>query len=372
MTSTIERINGFNEMSRNPEDYSTEELREIVDNLIAGMSLARVAKEIHSRLLVPLSAAKNEAIVAGQAGSVKRIQAIMRELHLNPRKPPSSAHSSQRPSGPTFVTTRQIEHEATDINQIIDELIAGRDMDTVQDDQIWPLITGLKARKQDLIASGDYRSLRTIEELLTRANSRRFALERNDTQNSKTETLKSQLTQAKEILQTAEEQWTTAKDRHDEDYESNLRALEDQQTQQLQDFENSFPEVLPLNFRKLSNQVLQLRKMEKHLVLSKRYDEAADIRERADELEENELEVQREKFSQAFKLQRQQLLEVHAHQKDCFDRNWKRKKERFERERDQELSALKKSVKNIEMKVGEKGRSGARSSVSMGGRGRKY
>jgi hypothetical protein len=120
---------------------------------------------------------------------------------------------------------------------------------------------------------------------------------------------------------------------------------------QCDDFDASFPEILPANFRKLSPQVLQLREQERHLVLSKRYEDAIPVRERADRLEHEELERQRTKFVTAFETQRQQLVDAQGGQRQCFDRNWERKLERIQKEKQHEMGVLKRTIANFEKKI---------------------
>jgi hypothetical protein len=160
-----------------------------------------------------------------------------------------------------------------------------------------------------------------------------------------------QLLKAREDLDAAEEFWRQAKNKHDEEHAAGLRALEEQHRQQLSDFDNSFPEVLPANFRKLSPFVLQVREQERHLVLSKRYEDAIPYRQRADQLEQEELEAQRQKFMAAFQTQRQQLIEAHNSQMKCFEKNWGRKLERFEREKQHELVILRRTMTNFTKRI---------------------
>ena len=123
----IYKVNVHFAMRRTRGDPEGDDVRDIVENLISGMSLARVPEDIHPRLLVPLSAAKNEAIVAGNTATVKRIQTIMRELHLHPTKTGTMSRASSRASARSaFVTTRSLrEEKKDDMDKTIDELIDG-------------------------------------------------------------------------------------------------------------------------------------------------------------------------------------------------------------------------------------------------------
>ncbi|OHT01137.1 hypothetical protein TRFO_01735 [Tritrichomonas foetus] len=339
-------------MRKSRNEYDADDVRDIVESLISGMSLARVPDELHTQLLMPLSAAKNEAIVAGNSSAVKRIQSIMRELRLNPgKRNGGSSRASSRPQS-AFVTSRAMNDKIGNLDVTIDELLEGRSLDTVESSLISRLIPAMKNRKQGLIANGDYHGSQLLENLIQEANSKHYEATYQNVQSTKLNNLKLQLLQAKADLEAAENFWKESKEQQENDFNESLALLEEQQAQQLIDYDNSFPENLPANFRKLSCHVLQLREQEKHLVLSKRYEDAIPFRERADKLEAKELEQQRQKFIRAFNTQREQLLETHASQKRCFERNWERKWERFNKEKEHEISVLHKTIANFERKIG--------------------
>jgi hypothetical protein len=338
-------------MSKRGREYDPDELRDIVNNLISGSSLSRVPAEFHSFLLVPLSAAKNEAIVAGNTLLVKRLQTLMQELQLNPGKALTTSRRRQR-SQSAFITSRTLKDEKHDDVQVtIDELLEGRDIETIDGSELPRLIPALKDRKQIAITRGDYRQSQQLEDLIQAGNSRHYERTYQSLQNSRLTALRVQLMKANEDLQSAEEFWAKAKEEHDEEYNANLDSMNDQQRQQLDDLDASFPDSLPAKFAKLSPHVLNLREQEKHLVLSKRYEDAIPIRERADRLEEDELERQRRKFMNAFETRRRQLSDAHNTQRRCFDRNWGRKLERFESERDHDLDVLKRTIANFEARI---------------------
>lgn len=348
-------------MRNTHNEYDSDDIHEIVNSLIDGMALARVPEELHPQLLMPLSAAKNEAIVAGNQATVKRLQSIMRQLHLNPDKKRNRTGSrlsarSERSIGSSrpqsAFTTKSIQDRDQEVDKIIDELMEGRAFDSVESSIIPRLITALKDRKEMYLASGDYHTSQQLENLIQESNRRKYEATYQDVQNGKITNLRLQLLQAKADLEAAEQFWKEAKERQLSDYNDNLSLLEEQHQQQLDDYDNSFPEVLPANYRKLSSHVLQIREQEKHLVLSKRYEDAIPFRERADALEAEELEQQREKFIRAFNIQREQLIESHNSQRSCFDRNWERKWERFNKEKNNEISVLKRTIANFERRIG--------------------
>lgn len=339
-------------MSDLTSEYDANELREVVRSLVSGMSLARVPEELHPQLLIPLSAAKNEALVAGNATTVKRIQGLLHDLKLNPGRPGPPLTSTLASARSTFITTRsRLEERRDDLELTIDELLDGRAIESVGDDVIPSLIAAMKDRKQVFIAQGEYRKTQQLENLIQAANARFYDANYHSMQSTKLAAMRVQLVQAKSELEAAELFWRDAKARQDEEYAAGLEDLEEEQRMQLEDYDTSFPEVLPANYRKLSTRVLQLRDQERHLVLAKRYEDAIPYREMADRLESEELEEQRQRFLKNFQAQRQQLVESQVGQRRCFERNWERKWERFEKERDHELSVLQRAITNLESKI---------------------
>ncbi|OHS96564.1 hypothetical protein TRFO_37273 [Tritrichomonas foetus] len=65
----------------------TDNVHEIVQMLIDGLSLDMIPPEIHPKLIVPLSAKKTEVLVAGKIELARKIQSIIRQLNITFVKP---------------------------------------------------------------------------------------------------------------------------------------------------------------------------------------------------------------------------------------------------------------------------------------------
>ena len=70
-----------------PPLIETRDPRAIVEELINGLPLARVPRDLHPSLLVPLSAAKNENLVAGRVDTVRTLQSLIHNLDISVVKP---------------------------------------------------------------------------------------------------------------------------------------------------------------------------------------------------------------------------------------------------------------------------------------------
>ncbi|OHT17344.1 hypothetical protein TRFO_12519 [Tritrichomonas foetus] len=345
-------------------DFNLDNIREVVDALIAGVPLSRVPESLHPKLLMPLSAAKNEATVAGQTAVIKRISAIMPKLRLNPQKDTSNSSANQSSSPSRDARTPKLDGRGgsysyrsnnvdnnDDPESTLNEVIEGRPSQTINDSQVPQLIPLIKQRMKQTVEEGDFKTSQKLENLLQEMNSRKLEATYNTMKDQQLSSLNYQLMQAKEALRSAKEYFKKTTEEYDQIYTENKETLEETHANQLKEYDSSFPKILPVNFWKVSPQVLQLREQEKHLVATHRFEEAIPFHERADKMELDELDDQRKKFLQAFHAQRQQLLNVQENQKECFEKNWKRKWETMEMEKQKEISARQQLVTNIQRRI---------------------
>jgi hypothetical protein len=314
------------------------------------MPLSRIPDEKHPSLLVPLAAAKNEAAVGGHVATVKRIQAIVGKLKLYPGQSPSEIRAAkERRSEEEFREVHRVNDANEDI--VVDELIEGRPADTVEGHSLPAVIQKLKARKSLYKEKGDYVICQKLSDLIEKCNAKLLEFSFSGANTDKMATLQAQLQNARDDLAQAEQFWADLVAEFDTSRNERRRELIEKNREQLADFDDSYPDMLPVNFRKLSVGVLQLREQEKHLVETNRYQEAIHFHARSDGLEVSELDESRARFEGAFQLQRNQLTEQQESQLRCLTEYWQRRWEQLERNRDHELSARRQVVENLERRV---------------------
>lgn len=312
-----------------------EETRQYVDSLVAGGSLAKIPAEYHPQLLMPLSAAKNEAIVAGNSAQVKRIQVLMKSLKLGTDKTQSA-----RRQKPMVRSTSRSTTVDEPVMPLVDELMDGRPSETVDDSQLAEVIQGLRRKVDELKQVADYHGLQIAENLIQELNARKYEATYASEKITKMAQLQDQLNATHMKLSTMQEVWKEKLDAFNQKYLEQKEALIQDQQKEMDEFNNSFPMTLPANFRKLSPQVLQLREQEKHLFYSKRYEDAIFFRDRADKLELQEMEVQRVKFNRAFEAKRKLLIETQKSQFECFEKHWERMKFALQKDANDEIRPL--------------------------------
>ena len=339
------------------KEMNLDDVRSVVDALLSGASLSRVPETMHPKLLVPLCAAKNEAIVAGQAQKIKQIQSILQKLKLSQgQKSDKKTNTASQNRSPAKSASQNEEEdekiEDGDYDTMIDKIIEGKSPNAIiRDDDVEKAIPVVKKRIRNNTEEGDFRTCQKLENLLKELNTRNLLRNYNYIKDERLASLKIQKEKAQDDLKKANAYYKQQTAEFNKAYKENKEAMEQEHKEQLEEFDGSFPEVLPVNFWKVSPQVLQLREQEKHCVHSHMFEEAIPYHERADQLELDELDEQRKKFLKAFHAQRQQLINVQQNQKECFEKNWNRKRDTFHSEAQQQLNSLRLLIANLKRKI---------------------
>jgi len=112
----------------------------------------------------------------------------------------------------------------------------------------------------------------------------------------------------------------------------------------------SRPEAM-LPFSKPSSKLLQIRKMQKSLALSRNFAEAKSLKQQAEQLQREESQAAEKRATQAMKLEYQQLMESHQRELECEELNWTRKLTVLETERDKAIAANEKLQKQLTARV---------------------
>lgn len=235
----------------------------------------------------------------------------------------------------------------------IDDLFRGISMTTVEYELIPMMIICLKERKRKAILKGDYQLSQTLECMVNRFVS--FQLQKKDREMkaAKLDDLNFQLEQAQLVFQNLTEKWNRLFEAFNQEQSEASAQFERKQIQKLEEFDANIPTALPANFCKLSSKLLDMREVERHLVLTKRYDEATSIKKQCDKMEREETEAQKQKFYKIVQAKRQKLIEEQAKAIEVFTAKWTVQSEVLNKQRNDELETQQKIIDNIMLKLKE-------------------
>jgi hypothetical protein len=115
----------------------------------------------------------------------------------------------------------------------------------------------------------------------------------------------------------------------------------------LQTFDATIPGTLPPEFTRLSSELLDLREKEKHLVGSRRFQEAAKLHAEFLKRQELELVTRREEFADHFENGRLEVERRNERKNATIKADWNRKINHFKHLMNTELLPLRQGVTNL-------------------------
>jgi hypothetical protein len=119
----------------------------------------------------------------------------------------------------------------------------------------------------------------------------------------------------------------------------------------LRNYDRSFPERLPPEFTRLSADLLDLRDRERHLILSRRFDEAAQLHKEFERRQRQELVKRREEYFEHCEKERAEIERRNARRRASVSAHWGNRVDLFAYRMQGELQALRNGVSHLTAKV---------------------
>jgi hypothetical protein len=120
---------------------------------------------------------------------------------------------------------------------------------------------------------------------------------------------------------------------------------------QLNAYDAGMPEVLPAEWTRLSADLLDLREREKHLIGSRRFEEAAELHKEFEKRQKQELQKRREEYFAHSEKERAVLERRNERRRAAARDRWNGKVDHFEFLMDRELRPLRKGVGHLTAKA---------------------
>lgn len=336
-------------------DIKTEFVREIVNNLFAGMSLERIPTDYYQYIEHELFNLKNDAVKNGNVNKVKKIHSFLKQLNPYSRK--IGEENDVKNERKFCEASAQTESLRTNIKQLkmqnyedIEAISIGQYSDPVS---IQKTLETLKKRREISLLKGEYKEAQVIENALHRIHSEALENIHNSSIHNKILNLEKQIDESEYYLESRKQKWNKFKNKFMERMEKALLRIEENHLMQLAEFENRKPKTLPPKYRKISSKILLLREQEKHLILSKRFEDAIPFKEKADKLEQLELEIQKQKYDIDYKSQYYNIKNNQKKEKECFNKKWDTKLKSLLMHEQKEIEAINKRIMNIRHTIKE-------------------
>ncbi|EAY15905.1 hypothetical protein TVAG_165330 [Trichomonas vaginalis G3] len=262
--------------------------------------------------------------------------------------PKPNRPAAQNPTAEYKTLTRG-EHISAESR--VDDILKGAPLTSIPLENVNQVIITLKERKRQATLAGNYHLSQQIVDLIQKINSIVIQRKHAQMKSQEIKALEIQLQQAENSLKKTIEQWNQKVTDFNRTQSSSARRLERTQLTRLQDNDSRPIDELPSSYLKPSPALLDLRERERHLVLTKRYDEATALHKEGNKMEKIEELEKKRIFLQTQKRQRQQLLAAQDRDVAGFKERWMRSADKLNQTMDAEVAQQQKIVDNIRKKL---------------------
>jgi hypothetical protein len=295
--------------------------------VIAGLEEAR-ARE--SKRPTSVRARKIDKVLA-ELGSV--------EAH-RPRTPRSRSRTNEEESAPGPV-----------LDSVLADLVSGFSLDIAETQMIPLLIEHAKQTIVELLASGQYQSAQSYENVHQALVELILVRKAQDEKRNKMIVLEEQLASFRSALESATNDYQKLIHNHEDSIYRLIQEEDDEFDKLVQRIDRFEKGPLPPNFRKFSAELLNLREKERFLVQSRRYGEAADFKAEADAMEERELIELRRQFVENQETQKSLRRAKHEQKLQCIRAKGSRELTTLKSSMDHELDNRRRAIEILEKRL---------------------
>ena len=243
-------------------------------------------------------------VLSKQRGNLSRSAEHRRALLLK--------KNSEADSRPSSTVKPKSYLDDPQCNELREQLLKDKDFESVETEQLLSLLSHLREHSQSCALQENYKDAKKSRDL---ANDVREELKKRETVKK---TVQDRQGEIAEMNNKFEESWKNKKQEYNEETKKKHEELKEQQAHQLRTFERVWKEEMPHKYRKPSNELLQLRQIEKSLAISGNIDEADDVHRKADILQNQEALKAQNKLVVDYQKAKRRLLRNHKKEEQQF------------------------------------------------------
>ena len=341
------------------QDEISDAVAEIVRNLLRRkIPVTQVPRELIAKVNQGLEHAKQLSISHGRVDGVKRVHKIKQELANYEHKLKLAQRMGGLPllmqSGRTrkSVACGTMCPPPNELEKVLDSLIAGHPLEHKKSTYA-PFLIKLARRKiADFVAAQEFNKAQQYEDLVKRLFIIDSEFNTENARANKRITVEERFRNAEDELVALEQEFVTEMRSFRERAEKEKKDMEERHREEQHSFDHVTENGCPAErFKKFSQRLLNMREQEKFLVQTKRFDEAAEMKELSDALEEEERQEIARQYLQERAAGRCQLKMYQENEIKCL--RDKLLMDEFELKRDYEnvIAAQKRTVENLENRL---------------------
>lgn len=257
----------------------------VINKIMSGVDILLVDPQIYPTLVSPLYVFRDIYTEQHEPDLVKKCNFLLDYIAEYPHRVEIARTLMNKPPEPEPIPPAL---EPDEVNRIVDDIIQTDNIKYYPRDELELILAELRKRRVEYQAKGEYINAQKADQYAKAIMTFGQLGAVEQLQNNKVEEIRAKLQDAKSQLENNKAKWEELYNNLRNQAKEDLTQINTKFEDEIQEISKEFNNNLPAHFKKPSNQLLQLRRRQKALVESKRYDEAATTKENADRLEEEE------------------------------------------------------------------------------------
>jgi hypothetical protein len=317
----------------------------LVRELIGGKPVDQVPADQMSAVTAALEEARAREGKHANGMRIRKINRLLADLgNLEMKKPRTSRPRSQ-------ADDREAVTPPAVLDSVLADLVGGFSLDIAETQMIPLLVERAKQTITDLLAAGDYYKAQSYENVHQALVDILLVRKAQDEKRNRMMVVEDQLAGFRAGLEEATEKFHVAMEHH----EDSVALLIEEEVAEFDKVVDKIDELergnLPPNFRKFSAELLNLREREKFLIHTRRYLDAAGLKEEADAMEERELIELRRQFVEAQETKNSLQRAKHEQKLQCIKEKGDRESRELQTSMDRELDNRRRAIEILEQKL---------------------
>ena len=328
----------------------------IINQILKGVDIILVDPQVYPHLLQPLQVFKDIFKQNGQNDLVKKCDFLIDYISEYPKRQQISRLLMNRPPSPPPKPPALSQEE---VDGIVDNLLETDEINFFPQEELELILAELRKRRAAYQEKGDYLNAEKADHY-TKAILNYGQLGAVEMiQNEKVAEIKAKLRESETQLAKDRKKWETLYENLKQEAIDDLKKINSQFEDKIQDMirgtepDESGVVHLPPGFRKPSALLLQLRRRQKAMIESKKYNDAADVKEKIDELEKQERLVQIQNYKEYIAGRIESKRQEHRKTLLTRKNYWKQQEEALVKEANADVEKSEMAIEHIKKNLKE-------------------
>ena len=320
----------------------TPDYRDIVLSLTNGLSPDLIDPSLYGDIY-PMLQSQEVRLRAMNPPAANRLRSAM-EYMCNWR-PPDEPVVREVPEEDLYLPSQQM------IDDGVARAMTGGDLSSIDPRLLQFLIPPLREEKRKALEAGDYKAAQRADIGARNVMSQSCLQEVIEQQDEKKSETEHKLEVAKIQLENVKEKWELLLEQKRQQMEVAMAQMQEDFQREMDEFDEQFDGEPPPQRMKFSAVCLDLRAKEKHLVNSKRFKEAREMRKEVSAIEERERQQRKEEWLNDLMIERQKLIEKEKQRVFAREMAWQSAISKMELSANQEIQHAQKTVNILQQKL---------------------